>query len=71
MTRTNIDIDDEACAKVMQRYQFPTKREAVNYALHRLVMDRPTVEEVRALQGIGWEGDLDEMRTSKIHDLGG
>ena len=55
----------------MQRYQFPTKREAVNYALHRLVMDRPTVEEVRALQGIGWEGDLDEMRTSKVHDLGG
>ena len=71
MTRTNIDIDDEACAKIMQRYRFSTKREAVNYALRRLAIDRPTVEEVLALQGIGWEGDLDEMRSGSIYDLGG
>ncbi len=71
MTRTNIDIDDEACAAVMKRYGLSTKREAVNYALQRLAIDRPTVEEVRALRGIGWEGDLDQMRTSKIHDFGG
>ena len=71
MTRTNIDIDDEACTEVMRRYGLSTKREAVNYALRRLVIDRPTVEEVLALEGIGWEGDLDEMRSGPIHDLGG
>lgn len=33
MSRTNIDIDDEACAKVMRRYRLATKREAANLAL--------------------------------------
>ena len=33
MARTNIDIDEEACASVMRRYGLQTKREAVNLAL--------------------------------------
>ena len=66
MARTNIDIDDEACAEVMRRYGLSTKREAVNYALRRLSVDRPTVEEVRASYGIGWEGDLEEIRHGKV-----
>jgi Arc/MetJ family transcription regulator len=33
MSRTNIDIDGDACQAVMQRYQLATKREAVNFAL--------------------------------------
>ena len=27
-------------------------------------LERPTLEEVLALQGTGWDGDLDEMRQS-------
>ncbi len=62
MTRTNIDIDDEACAEVMRRYGLSTKREAVNLAL-RSVAGRPmTLEEALAMQGTGWDGDLEEMR---------
>ncbi len=135
MTRTNIDIDDEACAEVMRRYGLSTKREAVNFALRMLqangityaesrrretadsvetpaaehepyefgetimlgdmpyrrlsieearkrrgesmalpvtqeevknlpyeAVNKPTLEDVLALQGIGWEGNLEEMR---------
>jgi Arc/MetJ family transcription regulator len=36
MGRTNIDIDDVACAEIMRRYRLPSKREAVNLALRTL-----------------------------------
>jgi Arc/MetJ family transcription regulator len=65
MSRTNIDIDDEALDEVMQRYSFHTKREAVNYALNRLRIEPMSVEAALALQGIGWEGDLDAMRSAE------
>ena len=64
MARTNIDIDDQACAEVMRRYQLTTKREAVNFALRTLAAEPASVEEARALRGIGWEGDLDIMRSN-------
>ncbi len=66
MARTNIDIDEEACAEVMRLYQLRTKREAVNFALNQLAIKPMTVEEALQMQGAGWEGDLDEMRT---HDV--
>ncbi len=65
MSRTNIDIDDRACAEVMRRYGFTTKREAVNYALRALAPKKATLEEARAMRGIGWEGDLDAMRSTR------
>lgn len=66
MARTNIDIDDEACAEVMRRYQLRTKREAVNLSLKMVAGDPMTVEEALQMQGTGWEGDLDEMRTYEV-----
>ncbi len=62
MARTNIDIDEKACAEVMQRYQFATKRDAVNYALQSLAAEPLSLDEARSLRGSGWEGDLAEMR---------
>lgn len=62
VARTNIEIDDELITKVMQRYDLPTKRAAVDYALRRLLGMPMTREEALAMQGFGWEGDLDEMR---------
>ena len=61
MSRTNINIDDEACTEVMRRYRLATKREAVNFALRTLAAESLDVEEARRLRGSGWEGDLDEM----------
>ena len=64
MARTNIDIDDEACAAVMRRYGLRSKRDAVNFALRELAAVL-TVDEARQLKGSGWDGDLDEMRQSR------
>ena len=65
MSRTNVDIDDEACAEVMRRYLLKTKREAVNFALRTLAAEPFSVDEARRLRGSGWEGDLGELRTSR------
>lgn len=64
MARTNVDIDEQACAEVMSRYQLATKREAINFALRTVAAERASLEEARAMRGSGWEGDLDELRGS-------
>jgi Arc/MetJ family transcription regulator len=65
MTRTNLDLDDDACRSVMTMYGIATKREAVNFALRLLATAPLDADEAGALRGSGWEGDLDEMRTSR------
>ena len=63
-SRTNIDIDDDLIERVMRLYTLETKRSAVQFALERLV-DRPmSKEEMLSMEGTGWDGDLDEMRTN-------
>ena len=62
MTRTNIEIDDLLIDRAMRIYRLNSKREAVDFALRKLVgvwMDR---EEALAMEGSGWAGELDEMR---------
>ncbi len=46
----------------MRRYQLTAKRGAINFPLRTLAAEPASVEEARALRGIGWEGDLDAMR---------
>ena len=65
MARTNIDIDEKACAEVMHRHRLATKREAVNYALRTLAAERASLDEARAMRGAGWDGDLDAMRSAR------
>jgi Arc/MetJ family transcription regulator len=65
MSRTNIDIDDEACRAVMARYRLSTKRDAVNFALRTLAAEPLDVDAARRMRGSGWEGDLDQMRASR------
>ncbi len=65
MSRTNIDLDDEACRAVMERYRLASKREAVNLALRRLAAEPLDLADARRLRGSGWDGDLDEMRASR------
>ncbi|HEX2040493.1 MAG TPA: type II toxin-antitoxin system VapB family antitoxin [Acidimicrobiales bacterium] len=64
MSRTNVDIDDEACRVVMKRYGLRTKREAVNFALRELAVQL-TVQDARKLRGSGWDGDLGDLRASR------
>lgn len=68
MSRTNIDIDDDLVEKAMKMYRLATKRAAVNLALRRLVVEPMTKEEVLAMRGTGWDGDLDEMRNEPLDE---
>ena len=63
MARTNIDIDEELIRNVMDRYGFPTKREAVHVALRNLVPTPMSRDEALSMRGSGWEGDLDSLRS--------
>ncbi len=65
MGRTNVVVDDELIARAMRLYHLRTKREAIDFALRRLVGEAEDPHKgMLALRGIGWEGDLDEMRAS-------
>lgn len=64
--RTNLDLDEPACAPVMKRYQLPSKRAAVNFALRRPAAEL-SVEEARRLRGSGSEDDLAEMLESRLN----
>ena len=66
MTRTNIDLDDEIVTRVMEKYGLKTKKAAVDYALRRAAGPLLTKEFLLSLEGIGWEGDLDEMRDDHV-----
>ena len=75
MALINVDIDQEACEELMRLYDFSSQAQAINFALRTLVKNPTTLdetrprrrkpmspEEIEAFRGIGWEGDLDEMR---------
>jgi Arc/MetJ family transcription regulator len=65
MSRLNVEIDDEAMEKVMNRYGLPTKRAAIDFALRRLAGGSDPFA-ILALEGSGWAGDLDEMRRDRV-----
>ena len=51
MTDSYDGIDEEACAEIMRRHCFETKREAINFALAEVAGRRASLEEARALRG--------------------
>lgn len=65
MSRTNVDIDDRACAEVMRRYELTSKREAVNLALRTLAGETLDLDAARAMRGSGWDGDLAQLRLAR------
>jgi Arc/MetJ family transcription regulator len=65
MSRTNIDLDDDLVAEVMRRFGVSTKKEAVDLALRRLVGVPLTREFLLDLEGVGWDGDLDSLRSQQ------
>jgi Arc/MetJ family transcription regulator len=63
--RTNIEIDDELLAQVMKRSGAKTKREVVDASLRVALRLQKQGDTIRSLRGIGWEGDLEESRSSR------
>ena len=57
MARTNIDIDEEACAEIMRRFHLNSKRDAVNFALRSLAAEPLSLEKAKAMRGSGWDGE--------------
>ena len=66
--RTNIEIDDELLASAMKASGLATKRATVEEGLRLLVRLRSRAEAFEELRGMGWEGNLDEMREGRFFD---
>jgi Arc/MetJ family transcription regulator len=66
--RTNIEIDDDLLAAAMGASGLSTKRATVEEGLRLLVRLHGQVEGLADLAGLGWEGDLDEMRKGRHPD---
>jgi len=67
MARTNIDIDDDLLNRAMRTFGLRTKREAVHLALERLLGGGPmSLDEQLSMEGVGWDGDLDAMRSNRF-----
>ena len=68
MVRTNVVLDEELVRRVMDMFGLKSKRAAIDYALRRVagMGDRRSIKELR---GIGWIGDLDEMRRDEVGDI--
>lgn len=64
--RTNIEIDDELLAQAMTASGLSTKRATVEEGLRLLVRVRKQAKALAELKGLGWEGDLDEMRQGRM-----
>jgi len=63
--RTNIVIDDDLMADVLNLTGLKTKREAVELGLKTLIRLKKQ-EGIKRFRGkLHWDGDLDDMRTDK------
>jgi len=66
MGRTNIVLDDKLVREGLRRFKCRSKRELVHLALTELI-NSSRRKDILALQGkVKWEGDLDEMRRSRV-----
>ncbi len=67
--RTNIDIDDALMAEAMEATGKATKKATVEEALREVVRWARQKQALKDLDGLGWEGDLDEMRRGFFRDF--
>jgi Arc/MetJ family transcription regulator len=61
--RTNIELDDDLLAEAMKATGLPTKRATVEEALRKLVQQHRQRQALKELDGLGWDGDLDALRS--------
>ena len=66
--RTNIEIDEKLMGRAMALSGKSTKKAVVEEALRLTVQLKRQTEALRKLWGIGWEGNLDEMRATRFPD---
>jgi Arc/MetJ family transcription regulator len=66
MSRTNIDLDDRLVKEGLKLTKLTTKKELVNYALEDLIKKIRKKGILKCEGNIKWEGDLNEMRGSRV-----
>lgn len=64
--RTNIDIDDDLLSQAMAATGLSTKRATVEEGLRLLVRIREPAKALADLEGLGWEGDLEDVRRARL-----
>jgi Arc/MetJ family transcription regulator len=62
MMRTKIEIDDELLAQAMKATGLSTERATIEEGLRLLLRLHSQTTALANLEGLGWEGDLHEMR---------
>lgn len=61
--RVDLDLKEDLLDAVRTRYHLPSDRAAVEYALRRAAVTPMSKAEVLAMEGEGWDGDLDSLRS--------
>jgi Arc/MetJ family transcription regulator len=64
--RTNIVLNNELVDKGMAYTGIKTKKDLVEYALSELVRRKEQKEILKLSGKLKWEGDLEEMRRSRV-----
>lgn len=57
-----LDLREDLLDAVVHRYRLPSRRAAVELALRRVAITPMARDEVLAMEGAGWDGDLDRIR---------
>jgi Arc/MetJ family transcription regulator len=63
--RTNIEIDNALLSQAMIATGLSTKRATVEESLRLLVRVHEQARALADISGLGWEGDLEEMRQGR------
>ena len=64
--RINIDIDTRLLEEAMLAMGLTTKKATVEEALRRLVVDHRRRDAIASLAGIGWDGELANLRQDRV-----
>lgn len=66
--RVELELKAELLEAVRARYRLSSDRAAVEYALRRAAVTPMSKDEVLEMQGAGWDGDLDALRSGDPGD---
>lgn len=61
--RIELDVKEDLLEAVRARFHLSSERAAVEYALARAAVRPMSKEEALSMEGFGWEGDLDALRS--------
>ena len=61
--RIEVDVKEELLEAVRERYHLTSRRATVEFALRRAAVRPMSKEEALGMEGAGWDGDLEAMRS--------